>query len=471
MKEAYFFKLHILLLVACCELCISDASAQNLSTSLSKIYDLNPDINEQRASVRSQDEEVSKAKAGMRPKAHITVNGGPQRTYIKAPAGIDQFSSRRYQTDEYSGNPRSATFNFQQPIFDGWKTKNATRQAESGVFSARAKLSQAEQDTLFKGLSAYMDVYKSSKIVELTKNNLKIIKEQFRITKILEAFGDATEVDTSQAEAAISRAENEFNAAESELQKSISSYTQLVGEKPGKIDMIEKFDHLIPKTNEAAINIALIESPSIKSALHDVDAAEAAVRVSEAALLPNASVGAQVIQSYDSYFGYPNTRQFGAQALATLNVPIYQGGSEYSIIRQSKEQLGKARMHLDSIRNTVQDKVNRSYSDYSSSKKSLLIHSKLISSSENILKNTRIEAELGQKTQLDVLNAIEALTKARIDYVTSQRDSAVSAASVLVSIGRFSARDLKLDVKDYDAATHLEQIADMWVGMSTASGN
>jgi outer membrane protein len=35
---------------------------------------------------------------------------------------------------------------------------------------------------------------------------------------------------------------------------------------------------------------------------------------------------------------------------AQLSVPIYQGGSEYSTIRQAKETLGQRRLDLDTAR-------------------------------------------------------------------------------------------------------------------------
>ena len=34
-------------------------------------------------------------------------------------------------------------------------------------------------------------------------------------------------------------------------------------------------------------------------------------------------------------------------ALGTVSIPLFQGGSEYATIRQSKETLGQQRMNLD----------------------------------------------------------------------------------------------------------------------------
>ena len=42
--------------------------------------------------------------------------------------------------------------------------------------------------------------------------------------------------------------------------------------------------------------------------------------------------------------------QFTAAAIGQLNIPLYQGGGEYALIRQSKETLGQQRLNLDLVR-------------------------------------------------------------------------------------------------------------------------
>ena len=62
------------------------------------------------------------------------------------------------------------------------------------------------------------------------------------------------------------------------------------------------------------------------------------MKVAESALAPTVSINAQVSpMQYDSFLGFPGSRQFSAQATGQLNVPLYQGGAEYASIRQAKE--------------------------------------------------------------------------------------------------------------------------------------
>lgn len=446
------------------------AKAQSIGDALTKVYNENPDIDEQRAKVRVRDEDVPKAMTGMRPKASINIYGGPQRTTIKAPAGIDQFSSRKYQQDQYSGYPTTGTFKLDQTIFDGGKTRNSVRQAESGVFAARGELQALEQEALLKGATAYMDVFRDTAVLRLKKNNAAVLEHQLKVTKDRYEFGEVSMTDVAQAQAALAKAQSEHAMASGTLQKSLAAYQRIVGDTPRQLSPARSLESLLPKTREEAIDMALLENPYIRTSMHNVDAAEAGVKVAEAALMPQASVGGQVIQSLDSYFGYPHTRQFGGQALATLNIPLYQGGGEYTAIRQSKEQLGQAKIHVDSVRNEIRAKVLEAYAQYLSAKASVKFGENAVKAAETALRGVRDESAFGQRTTQDVLNAQQSLLEARVNLITAQHDKILGTYSALAAVGRLSVKDLQLDVTPYDPGRHYAQIQDKWFGVSTTEG-
>lgn len=447
-------------------LSVSSAGAETIAEALAKVYRDNPDIGEQRAHVRVRDEDVPKAATGWRPKASISINGGPQRTYIKAPAGFDQFKTRRYQEDEYSGVPRNGTFNFQQPIFDGGRTTNAVSQAESQVLAARAALRQTEQTVLQKGATAYVDVLRDTAICRLRRNNIAVLREQLRVTRDRQQFGEVTITDVAQAEAALAQAESDYRASQGALENSVAVYQEIVGDPPGRLEAPPSLQALLPRSRQDAIEQALVEHPSVVEALHQIDSSESAVKVAEAQLLPTASIGVQVIQQYDSYFAYPHTRQFGAQAVAQLNVPLYQGGGEYSSIRQAKEQTGQARIHLISVRNAIRVAVVQSYAQFETARAELAFNTKAVKAAEVALRGVRDEAAFGQRTTLDVLNAQQSLINARVNVITAQRNLIVGNYAILASMGRLSVAVLKLDVAPYQPELHLEQVRGKWFGVS-----
>ncbi len=63
--------------------------------------------------------------------------------------------------------------------------------------------------------------------------------------------------------------------------------------------------------------------------------------------------------------------------------------------------------------------------------------------SERALNGVRNEAQAGQRTTLDVLNAEQALVNARVSLITAQHDRVVASYSLLSAVGRLSARELQ----------------------------
>ena len=92
-----------------------------------------------------------------------------------------------------------------ETVFNGNRTLNSIRQAESQVFGAREQLRNTEQNTLLSGLTAYMDVLEDTAILGLDSNNVDVLKEQLRETRDRFTVGEVTRTDVAQAEASLAR--------------------------------------------------------------------------------------------------------------------------------------------------------------------------------------------------------------------------------------------------------------------------
>jgi outer membrane protein len=447
------------------------AKAETLKSALARAYENNPDLNQNRASVRARDEDAPKAAAGMRPKASISANAGPQSSSVRIPAGRSQNTGQRqYYEDAYLGTPRGAALNVSQTLFDGGRTANSVRQAESSVLAARAGLRQTEQTILQNAATAYMNVLRDTAILNLRENNVKVLDEQLRLTRDRFGVGEVTRTDVAQAEASLAQARSDVYAAEAVLKISVATYRQLVGANPKRLEPAQGVEGLLPKSLNEAIDIALAESPAVVNAEHQIDAAALAVKVAEGALAPTLSLQAQVSPQWDSFLGFPGTRQFSAQATGSLSIPLYQGGSEYASVRQAKEQLGQARLSADLQRDSVRVSVITGYAQLQSAKAAIVSNLAAVKAAELALAGVRNEALVGQRTTLDVLNAQLALLNARVNLVVSQRDRVVASFVALAAIGRLSARELQLDVAEYEPAIHFDQVKDRWFGLETPDG-
>lgn len=448
----------------------ANARAETMSSALSKAYRTNPSLDQQRAGVRVQDEEVPKAAAGMRPKIGITANGSAQFSRIRQPSGFDQFGNRNFYNDSFLGAPKGASFSAQQPLYDGGRTANAVRQAESGVYAARSVMRLAEQATLQTGATAYMDVLRDSAILRLNRSNVAVLEEQLRQTRQRLEADEVSATDVAQAEAALAAAKSALYAAQAGLRTSAAAYHEVIGVEPKQLAPANSIENLLPKKMDAAISAALADHPSVAAANHQADAAQHAVKVAEGALLPTLSVGVQVSQQYDSFLGTTGSRQFSAQAGATLNVPLYQGGGEYASIRQSKELSGQARLEANVQRNAARAAAVASFSQLETAKASIVSGQAAVRAAEIALSGVREEANVGQRTTYDILVAQQTLVNARLNLIAAQRNRVVASYAAAAAVGRLSAQLLRLGVAVYDPSIHFEQVRDKWIGVDAPSG-
>ena len=146
--------------------------------------------------------------------------------------------------------------------------------------------------------------------------------------------------------------------AEANLVTTRSKFRQIIGNEPqGAGPGLAGGSLPAGNVAEGAVELGLIENPErLTAAMYGIDVSYLQVKVNEGALLPSVSLQASVSQSLqivpDSWY-----RSFGAGVTANLTVPIYQGGAEYSLIRQSKETLAQQRLALEQTRDATRANV------------------------------------------------------------------------------------------------------------------
>ncbi len=453
-------------------ICVAPASgparAETLQSALVKAYRNNPSLNAQRASVRVTDENVPQALSGYRPRVTITATGGEQSisTTIKSvAAGVPT-----YATQSGYNSPFSTSISATQNLFNGFQTANRTREAESQVLAARATLRNTEQSVLLDAVTAYMNLLRDTAIVKLQKSNVEVLQEQLRQTRDRFNVGEVTRTDVAQSEASLASGRSQLLTAESNYTTSAAAYRKVIGTEPGPLSAASPVDRFSPSTLGRAVAVGIATNPSVAAAEHNVDVAQLAVKVAEGALLPSVSVTGSYTKNWLGNSSLASMESYYASVFGTVSVPIYQGGSEYSAIRQAKETLGQQRLNLDNARDTVRQSVVQSWGQLEAAKANIQATQSQVESSEIALNGVREEARVGQRTTLDVLNAQQALVNARVALVSAQRDRVVASYTLLSAVGRLSPRMLGLPVATYDPKVHYTQVRDSWAGMRTPDG-
>ena len=185
-----------------------------------------------------------------------------------------------------------------QTLFDGFQTKSNVAAAEARVRASVEGLRNTEENILFSGAQAYMNVIHDRQVMALTQQNLEFLREQARSARARKEVGEATGTDVAQADAARSGAEGQLSAARAQSLASAAAYRQVIGEEPGTLKAAPPLSKLLPPNLNAAVSIATKEHPAILATSHLVDAAASSVKSAEGTLLPSVTASAGVSRSY-----------------------------------------------------------------------------------------------------------------------------------------------------------------------------
>jgi outer membrane protein len=321
---------------------------------------------------------------------------------------------------------------------------------------------------LLSAATIYMDYLRDGAIVEVQRNNTKVLEQTLLQTRERFRLGELTRTDVAQAEAQLAAGKTQQLTAEANLTTTRSNFRRIIGNEPEQLAPGSPVDRFLPATLPAAVDLGLTQNPNVTAAMFGIDVNYLQVRINEGALLPTVTVQAAVTQAYEPQMLI--YRSFTAAATAQVSAPVYQGGAEYSLIRQSKESLAQQTLNLEMVRNQSRADTVTAWGQLVAGKAQVAAAQAQVTASETALDGVRDEARAGQRTTLDVLNAQQALVNARVALVTAQHDRVVASYAVLNAVGRLSPQVLNLATTTYDPSLHYQQVRDSWFGVHTPDG-
>jgi len=450
-----------LALAVCLAFGSASAQAETIAEALVKAYQTNPQLNAERARQRATDENVPQALAGYRPQIIASLSAGLQAVRNLLPDNSIQTASQR---------PWTIGLTVTQTLFNGFKTANSVRVAELQVQSGREALRNVGQGVLLDAVTAYTNVLANQSLVEAQHANVTSLRETLGVARKRLAAGDVTPTDTSQAEARLSRGLSDLNAAEVALAVSQATYTQVVGMQPSRLVAAEPVDRLLPRSRDEATNLAFKANPAVLAAGFDVDMANKSINVAESSLYPTVTLQGSVSRSSETDTTLGTSRTDQASVLGQVTAPIYDGGTAASQTRQAKEIASQSRMVLEQVRNQARTAAIAAWVANEGAKVAVSAAESEVRAASVALDGVRKEAQGGQRTTVDVLNAQQDLIAAKARLIGAQRDRVIASYTLLGAIGNLDVQTLGLHTPDYLPEVHYHQVRDAWHGLRTPSG-
>jgi len=194
-----------------------------------------------------------------------------------------------------------------------------------------------------------------------------------------------------------------------------------------------------------------------------------AVDIAWSALLPTLQVQGEAFQQDNQQ--ERNFQSTGAEVLATISIPIYQGGAEYAAIRQAVQNRENARQQVDVQRRTAVQTATQNWETLVATRATISSTRAEIAANQIALDGTEREAIVGSRTTLDVLNAQQLLLQSEVTLVQNLAGLVTASYNLAAAIGRFTARDINLHVPLYDDNAYFRSVKDAWIGTGDPSAN
>lgn len=418
--------------------------ATTLTDALIQAYQTNPSLRVGRSGLRATDETVRQAKGALEP----TINAGASTLRRDSSTPISN-------TSPTTGVFVEAT----TPIYAGGTLLNSIDQARYDVLAGRQFLKSTEQDVLLDAVTAFMDVRRDQRNVQLGQNSVRVLTEEVRAASERFEVGEVTRTDVAQAESRLAASESDLQTDRANLKQSINFYIATIGSPPKDLRVPPSTPKL-PATSDKAETIAIARHPSILQQQFEVKAAEKGLEIARGNLLPSVSANASISRTNNNSTGplVDDKQNIGTIGL-DVSQPIYQGGRLNSAQRQALAILDQEKAELQLAGLQVRENVKSTYAIWVASKASIVARRKQVSAAQIAFDGASEEAKLGARTTLDVLNSEQDLLQAQNDLVAAIRDEYVSAYGVLSAMGLLTVEHLGLGVESYNPDVNYQAVS------------
>lgn len=400
----------------------------------------NPTVRAAREAARARHEGVPRAFSAWLPTLHAESAASVTRigrfpTFTADPT--DPIARTSHFSDQQSLGLR-----YNHNLFHSGRDAALLRQAEEQVLRSHALVEATEQHVLVNVAAVYLDVVRAARTVELREASLAAFDARSRETQAQFDVGDRTQADIAQADAERRVAAADVVAARAELDVQRALFERLVGVVPDNLQAADEPAGW-PDTLTAARRLARDAHPTVRAAEHTLRAAEHVVRAAAGNLGPRVDVQGTLTRTVGHGRTLPNSTDMSVGI--ELTVPLYQGGSVGAQLREAQHVRTQRRDELRAARRAVAERVTGAWHKLHAARQRYTALTAATEASRVALAAVRREAELGERTTREVLDAERNLVSRRVRALSAQRDTVVGGYELLEAIGALTVREIGVD--------------------------
>jgi len=339
-----------------------------------------------------------------------------------------------------NGNVYGYSVSITQPLYrpDAMADKRSlAAQSEISALSFRA----AEQDLILRVSQTYFSVLLAQDALAFAKAQRAAVAEQLAAAKERFDSGRARVTDVAEAQANFDALAAAEIAAESDLDVARARFFSLTGRDGEDPDPIAA-GKMSASTEELQAWLNRARANSLEIRIRDRESAIADSEVKRTSLAGRLSV--DLVAKLDdarqngelSPLAYPDRARTSSVGLQ-FSMPVFAGGALQSKYRQAVAQSNQARQQLEATRREVEVDVREAHTQVTSGAMRVAALEQGLVSAQTSLEAGELGREVGNRTNLDVLNLQQQvydvkrdLSDARYGYLLTQLKLAALAGEL-----------------------------------------
>ena len=413
--------------------------AAEFLTYLESAYKNNPILNASRENYKAVKENINISRSEFLPSVSVSGSQSSQQNSNKT-------NQASVALPDSSSDTETQSISIDQKIFQGFQGYNLIKKSKLELDQAALKLKNTEQQILLQSARAYYDLVYKIKNTRFNLSNVDLFERQVESDSSRLQKGEITLTDLAQSESSLAGANAKFIEAETELLTTKSNFERIIRlsapEKIVKDNFIKNISLNFPTSLSTAYTFSEKNNPKLLLARLDYEISEKNVDIEKSKFSPSASVNYTKSQNKD--FSSSVNEIDEENLKATVIIPLFKGGKNYSLLKKSKFKKEQSNLLLQDTVNEVKTDTANSWSAYQSSESVLKATQAQVKAAEIANEGITLEYDSGNtRTTLEVIQSRSLLLEARINNAKAERNFAVSKFELLAVIGQLTLENLQ----------------------------
>lgn len=399
-----------------------------------------------RASRDAGQENIAIGRAGLLPQVALSYQRAPKNRQTVSLVQSDDENRVKREYSSYAG-----TLSLTQPLFDlaawaRWKQAGAYALMADEQFRGQA------QDLARRLVKAYTDALFARDQLALARAQQGALAQQLERNRRAFAHGDGTRTDIAETEARLALAEVQVIDAQDAIDAAQRALQALTGAPMAELQRLDALPPDFAATTAARLRTppldewqaqALAGNADLAAQRQSLEASRQEVRRQEAEHWPTLKLFLQHSRNESDIAATYNQRYRTNSAGVVLNVPLYSGGGVSASARQAAHQYDSARHTLDAKTDEVLLDLRRQHRLSDSGPSRIAAGLQAVRAAEVALEGNRRGVAVGERINLDVLNAEQQLFTARRDLARAIYDTLNARLALRWRAGTLGEDDLR----------------------------